>query len=135
MQNAEENVMELLNQLTQNLGVTEEQAKGGAGLLFDLAKEKLGAGDFGQITDAVPGIGELAGAAPKSGGLGGAIGGLASALGGSAGKLGDLASLAGGFKNLGLDTNMIGKFIPIILSFVQSKGGDSIKNLLAGVLK
>jgi hypothetical protein len=127
--------MELINQLTQDLGVTEEQAKGGAGLLFDLAKQKLGAGDFENVSAAVPGISEMMGAAPKSGGLGGAIGGLASALGGGAGKLGDLASLAGGFKNLGLGSDMIGKFVPIILSFVQSKGGDSIKNLLEGVLK
>jgi len=63
------------------------------------------------------------------------IGGLASKLGGGAGKLGSLASLAGGFKGLGLDSGMVGKFIPIILTFVQSKGGDSIKSLLAGVLK
>jgi hypothetical protein len=75
------------------------------------------------------------GAAPASGGLAGVVGGLASKLGGGAGKLGSLASLAGGFKDLGLDSSMVGKFIPIILSFVQSKGGDSIKSLLAGVLK
>jgi hypothetical protein len=30
---------------------------------------------------------------------------------------------------------MIGKFIPVILSLVQSKGGDAVKNLLAGALK
>ena len=32
--------MELLSQLTQTLGIDEDQAKGGAGLLFKLAKEK-----------------------------------------------------------------------------------------------
>jgi len=78
---------------------------------------------------------DLLGAAPESGGLAGMVGGLASKIGGGAGKLGSLASLAGGFKGLGLDSGMVGKFIPIILSFVRSKGGDSIKNLLAGVLK
>jgi hypothetical protein len=67
--------------------------------------------------------------------LGGAIGGISSALGGGAEKLGGLASLASGFEGLGLDSGMIGKFVPIIISFVQSKGGDSAKNLLEGVLK
>ena len=67
--------------------------------------------------------------------MAGALGGLASSLGGGAGKLGDLASLAGGFSKLGLDSDMVGKFIPVILSFVQAKGGDTIKNLLGGVLK
>jgi hypothetical protein len=127
--------MEILRMLTEQLGVTEEQAKGGAGAIFNLAKEKLGDADFGKVAEAVPGMEELLGAAPASGGLAGVVGGLASKLGGGAGKLGSLASLAGGFKDLGLDSSMVGKFIPIILSFVQSKGGDSIKSLLAGVLK
>ena len=126
--------MGILNLLTDQLGVTEEQAMGGTGAIFKLAKEKLGDGDFRKVAEAVPGMDELLGAAPESG-LAGAIGGFASKLGGGAAQLGSLASLAGSFKSLGLDSGMVGKFIPIILSFVQSKGGDSIKSLLAGVLK
>jgi len=38
--------MELIELITQNLGVREDQAKGGAGSLFNLAKEKLGESDF-----------------------------------------------------------------------------------------
>jgi len=45
------------------------------------------------------------------------------------------ASLAGAFKGLGLESNMVGKFIPIIISFVQSKGGDSAKKILEDVLR
>ena len=33
--------MELIQQLVSSLGVNEDQAKGGAGLLFNLAKDKL----------------------------------------------------------------------------------------------
>lgn len=51
------------------------------------------------------------------------------------GGVGGLANLAGGFSKLGLDSGMIGKFVPIILSFVQSKGGDAIKGILEKVLK
>jgi hypothetical protein len=29
---------------------------------------------------------------------------------------------------------MIGKFVPVILSYVKSKGGDTVKDLLDGVL-
>jgi hypothetical protein len=127
--------MELLNQLTQNLGVNDDQAKGGAGLIFKMVKDKLGEGDFAKVAEAVPGMSDMLGAAPAEGGLGGAIGGLTSALGGGAGKLGDLAGLAGGFSKLGLDPEMIGKFVPIILTFVKGKGGDVVGNLLEGVLK
>ena len=38
--------MDLLQMLTSQLGVTQDQAEGGAGLLFKMAKEKLGSDDF-----------------------------------------------------------------------------------------
>ena len=138
--------MELIQQLVSSLGVNEDQAKGGAGLLFNLAKEKLGAGDFQQITDKIPGVSDLLGAAPTQSaaasagsGMMGALGGAAAALGAGGlgdklGGLGDLASLASGFSQLGLSSDMVGKFAPIVLSFVQSQGGNGIKSLLEKVM-
>ncbi len=138
--------MELIQQLVSSLGVNEDQAKGGAGLLFNLAKDKLGAGDFQQITDKIPGVSDLMGAAPTQsaaasagGGMMGALGGAAAALGAGGlgdklGGLGDLASLASGFSQLGLSSDMVGKFDPVVLSFVQSQGGDSMKGLLEKVM-
>lgn len=127
--------MELLQMLTSQLGVSEEQAQGGAGLLFKMAKEKLGADEFAQVASAVPNIENLISSAPEAGGVSAALGGLASSFGGGAGQLGNLASLAGGFKNLNLDSGMVGKFIPVVMNFVQLEGGDTIKNILEKVLK
>ena len=129
--------MELIQQLTQGLGVDESQAKGGAGLIFKMAKEQLGDGEFSQVAGAIPGISNLIGEAPAGGkGIAGAVGGLAGALGGgSGGQLSNIAALAGGFSQLGLNPSMATKFIPIILSFTQNKGGDGIKDILASVLK
>jgi hypothetical protein len=116
--------MELIQQLVSSLGVNEDQAKGGAGLLFNLAKDKLGAGDFQQLADKVPGVSDLLGSAPASsasasagGGMMGALGGMASSLGAGGlgdklGGLGDLAGLASGFSQLGLSSDMVGKFVP-----------------------
>ena len=138
--------MELINQLVSSLGVNEDQAKGGAGLLFNLAKDKLGAGDFQQLADKIPGASDLVGAAPApstaasaGGGMMGALGGIASSLGAGGlgekmGGLDDLAKLASGFSQLGLSSDMVGKFVPIVLSFVQNQGGDGIKGLLKKVL-
>jgi hypothetical protein len=126
--------MELLNNIMQNLDVNEEQAKGGVGLIFKMAKDKLG-GEFTQVKDAVPEADEIITAAPEGNGKGGFLKGLASTFGGSAGKLAGIAGLAGGFSKLGLEPEMVGKFIPVILNYVQSKGGDSVKNLLGNVLK
>jgi len=138
--------MELIQQLVSSLGVNEDQAKGGAGLLFNLAKEKLGAGEFQQLSDKIPGVSDLLGAAPApsaaasaGGGMMGALGGVASSLGAGGlgdklGGLGNLANLASGFSQLGLSSDMVGKFVPVVLSFVQNQGGDSMKGLLEKVM-
>ncbi len=126
---------ELIAQLVSQLGVQEGQAKGGAGLLFKLAQDKLG-GDFGKVAQMLPGVQDLISAAPQAGGAAKALGGLASMLGGGkAGGLADLASLAAGFGQLKLDPGMIQKFVPVIMSFAQGKGGQNLVALLAGVLK
>jgi hypothetical protein len=121
--------------IDQKLRASEEVAEGGSGLIFNIVRDKLGAGDFNKVAGALPGITDLMKSAPGSGGVFGGIGKLASGLGGGAGQLGNLASLAGGFSKLGLNSGMIGKFIPIILTFAQSKGGDAIKALLQKALK
>ena len=141
--------MELVNQLTQQLGINQHQASGGLGLIMGMAKEKLG-GDFDSLAQHVPGVDNLISSAPKpasaagaasafGGGIGGALASVGAMLGGKAGgavgQLGDLASLAGGFKQLGLDAGMVGKFAPIVMTFIQSKGGDAAKGLLERAIK
>jgi hypothetical protein len=117
----------LVGLLTSKLGVTGEQATGGAGAIFKMAKEKLNADDFGKIAAVVPGVDKLVKAAPateEKKGWGSAIG-----------KFSEISSLAGSFSKLGLSADMVGKFTGIILPFVQSKGGDTVMNLLKGALK
>ena len=126
---------ELIELLVKQLGVNSDQAKGGAGLLFKMVQGKLG-GDFSKITQAVPAVTGLIKDAPAEGGAAKLLGGLASALGGSkGGGLADLASLADGFSQLKLDPGMIGKFVPVVLSFLQGKVGKDVLDLVAGALK
>jgi hypothetical protein len=126
--------VELIQQLVSQLGVQEGQAKGGAGLLFKQAKERLGSDEFSQLVQKVPGAESLINDAPQSGGIMGAVGSLASKFGGKGSELGNMASLAGGFSKLGLDRGMISKFIPIVLSYVQGKGGNEAMQLLQKAL-
>ena len=125
---------ELIGQLVSKLGVQEGQAKGGAGLLFKLAKDKLG-GDFSKVAAAVPGVNDMMSAAPQAGGAAKLVGGLLGAMGGKAQGLAGLASLAGGFSQLKLDSWMVTKFVPIILEFVKGKGGAEVVGLLSKVLQ
>jgi hypothetical protein len=127
-------MMELVEQLVAGTGVSGAQAEGGAGLLFGLLRQQLSAGDFSKVADAVPGVEGLIEAAPEQGsGLGGLLGGVASALGGA--ELTNFAWLAGGFDKLGLDAGTIGKFVPILLSYLQSKGGGELASLVDRALQ
>ena len=127
-------MLELVQQLVSSTGVSEQQAEGGAGLIMGLLKEQLSSGDFSQLADAVPEADGLIDSAPSGGGgMGGLLGSVAGALGG--GELGNLAKLAGGFSDLGLDSGMIGKFIPVVLSFIQDKGGEGLAGIVASVLQ
>jgi Protein of unknown function VcgC/VcgE (DUF2780) len=125
---------DLIAQLVQQLGVQPEQAAGGAGLIFKLAQQQMG-GDFTKLAQAVPGVGELMKAAPAEGGAAKMLGGLASALGGHAGELAGLGALATSFSKLNLDPAMVGKFLPVVISFVRSKAGPEIGQLLGHALK
>jgi len=131
---ANADTLELVSLLTKNLGITEKQATGGAGALFNLAKNSLGKKDFRKVSDAVPGIDTLIKTAPKIGKLGG-VSEMVSSLGGSSGKLLAAAGLVPQFSKLGMGEGMIKKFIPPILSFAKSKGGETVMNLLEGVWK
>jgi hypothetical protein len=122
---------ELVGQLTNGLSVTPQQATGGAGALFGLAKSKLSPADFGKIAAVVPGMDSFLKAAPSTGGGSG----LSSLTGSLPGNVGGLASAATSFQKLGLSPDMVGKFVPILTSFVQSKGGDNVASLLSGALK
>jgi len=128
--------MELIDLLTKNLGINETQATGGAGLLFKQAQTILGNTDFAKISAAVPEIQGMINAAPSGESTAtSGIGNFLSGLSGNASKIGSLANLVGGFSKLGLKDEMIGKFIPLILSFVESKGGTTIKSLLEKAIK
>ena len=113
---------DLMNLLTQKLGVTKEQAKGGAGAIFTTAKKKLSTKNFGKLKNAVPSMNDLLQAAPKAGGFSSLLGG------------GDLGNLASSFSKLGLSPDMVGKFTPVILDYVESKGGATVRKILQGAL-
>ena len=135
---------ELIQKLMSGAGVDEGQAKGGAGAILGQAKERMSSGDFSTLTSKVPGLEGLISEAPSGsgggggGGIMGAVSGMASGLGGGGsggGGLGSLASLGGAFSSLGMDPSKISQFVPLILSFVQDKGGNDARNMLEGALK
>jgi len=127
-------MMALVQQLTQELGINDRQAEGGLGLVLGLLRERLPAGDFARIGDALPEADALVESAPKPGSTtGGLLGGVMSAIGG--GGLANLAQLANGFSGLGMDSGLVARFIPVVVTFLGDKGGADLAEKVAGILK
>ena len=127
--------MDLVGLLTKNLGVTDQQAEGGAGAIFNTASQNMSLEDFTKVTDALPEAKSLLKASPSADSVSGTLGGLSSMLGKGGSSLTSLTGLAEAFSKLGLSSDMVGKFIPIVLDYAQAKGGDEIANLLKMALQ
>ena len=124
--------MDLIGSLTDKLGVSTEQATGGAGAIFGYAKDNLDTDDFASIAQGIGGMDGLLSAAPEadSGSTLGKVGGM---LGGSKSKLGGLASLTSSFESLGIDPHMVSQFLPVVYDYVGGASGDKAMGLLKGL--
>lgn len=125
----------LVDTLVKQLGVTQAQAEGGSGALFQVAKSKMTDAAFGQLSQSVPGMDGLLAAAPKTqpaSETGNLLSGLATASGNS--TLVDAASLVGTFQQLNLSEGMVSQFTPIVIDYVKQSGGEMTANLLKTAL-
>lgn len=121
--------------LVQKLGVTETQATGGAGAVFQFAKTKMENAAFAKLSASVPGMQGLLAAAPVAKSVGGGIAGnLASLAGQSGGSAGSLIGLAGSFQQLGLAPDMVQKFVPLVVQYVQGSSGGAVASVLESAL-
>ena len=120
---------ELIGLLTKELKITDDQAKGGAGALFNYAKEGLSGDEFDQVSDAVPDMAGYLGAIPA---LGGKSTGM---LGQATQTLVGMPAVTAAFEKLGLSQEMVGMFTPILVNYVDKKGGKAVGDLLKKVFK
>ncbi len=132
---ADAGTMDLITTLVDKLGITQNQAEGGVGALFNNAKENLSAEDFSKASDAVPGVDKYMAEAPStdSGGAGGLLKSGLSSLGGTGSKIGGMAGLADSFSKLGMNSETMTKFVPIVTDFMESNAGSGVAGLLKGL--
>ncbi|MBU0675531.1 MAG: DUF2780 domain-containing protein [Proteobacteria bacterium] len=126
---------DLTGQLTKELGVTDQQAEGGAGAIFKAASKNMSADDFSKVTEAMPWVKSLMNAAPKADSGSSPLGNVSSMLGKKGSSLSSQSDLVDTFSKLGLKSEMISKYLPIVLEYAQSKGGREIAQMLKDALK
>lgn len=130
--------LQLVDTLDQ-LGVTPQQALGGAGALLNVARHQLPASQYGSLTQQVPGLQRFAG----SNGLA-QLAGLSGLLGqsGDKGQVGSATRTAldqvrtlpqaqQAFSMLGMDPALIGQLAPLLLQYLggQGVGGPLLQGL------
>jgi hypothetical protein len=123
-------MQELITKLSQQLNISEPQARGGAAILFKAAKDKLGGAEFGRMLGSVPGLDALTNEAPLSGG--GLLGGLASFVGGNAALI---ATVVSGFSRLNLSSDHAQRFVPIMLEYLHGQVGPETVSKLEQTLR
>jgi hypothetical protein len=55
-------------------------------------------------------------------------------VGKAGGTAAGVASLASSFQHLGLSTDMVGKFVPVVVGYAETKGGSEVGGILKKVL-
>ncbi|RXJ74853.1 hypothetical protein CS022_01195 [Veronia nyctiphanis] len=99
----------LIDSLSQSLGISSEQAAGGAGALLTQALGQMSKKNNNELNSLIPGMENLTNTLP---------GGLGALLNTSS----DVSKI---FTSLGLDPAMVSQFTPIIMKFLGEKGASS----------
>jgi hypothetical protein len=120
----------LTDVLVNQLGVSQQQALGGAGAIFQVAKAKMAPQAFNNLSQSVPGMSEMLAAAPQ---ISGPLSGAASVPPGN-GTVDSMTSLAASFQQLNLPQSMVNQFIPVVVDYVRNAGGPMTANLLQSAL-
>jgi hypothetical protein len=121
----------LTNVLVSQLGVTQQQALGGAGAIFQAAKANMAQQAFTRLSQSIPGMSEMLAAAPQ---VSQPLSGATSMLGGVGGAINSMTSLASSFQQLNLSPGMVNQFIPVVVDYVKNTSGQMTANLLQSAL-
>ena len=128
--------LQLLPLLTQQLGVSGEQAKGGMGALLQTAQGLMSGSDFSKVSQMIPGAAALLSAAPQIKNESG--GGLAGSVMKMAGEQSETAKagiqLVSQFKSLGMSADMIPQFTRVAENYLKQSDDPSTADLLTSTL-
>ncbi len=132
--------MDMIGQLTSQLGIETPKAEAGVGVLLTAIKEQAPASDSQGLFAALPesstwmskAASLSSGASSGSSGLGSIAGALGGGLGKMTGQAAGLASIVSLLGKLGIDAGTAAKFVPMALKLMQSKAGPGVFGKISG---
>jgi hypothetical protein len=121
----------LTDVLVNQLGVSRQQALGGAGAIFQSAKAKMAPQAFATMAQSVPGMSEMLAAAPH---VGPPSSKTMPGVGVVGSAIDSMTSIAASFQQLDMPQSMVHQFIPVVVDYVRTASGPMTANLLQSAL-
>lgn len=105
----------LQEKLSSKLGISNKQAEGGLGSILNYAKSSLSSDKYATLANAIPGADTLLAKAPNT----------TQSTG--------MSSLISQFDSLGLNKDMVMKFVPVIMDYFKSSGSFDAMGILGSL--
>ena len=118
---------ELVQMLTQKLGVSQDQARKATSGVLQLMHRKMGDAEFKNVLSKIPGAAEMAGGGEGGGGKGAGL--LGKLLGGGGGDGGGLPKI---LTESGIGADKLEPFMNTFMDYLRSKGGDGLVQQVMG---
>jgi hypothetical protein len=122
----------MVSNVVGSLGVTQTQASGGLGAIFNYAKENISSDKYNQLTSALPGVSGLLESVPDISNMTseGSLGGILDKAASYNDSLKAINDVKKQFEALGLKPEMITEFISKAQSYLDTSEGQQAKQLL-----
>jgi len=124
---------DLVEFLVERLSVDSNQALGGLGVIFAFAQQRMSPEEFMQLSGSVPAMDQYLAAVPQSP-SGFHLDLSTSATDGKTLEPDGLSSLDTSFQALGMNPEMVFKFVPTVLQYFQQRGELTEMSLLENAL-
>ena len=111
---------DLISSISKNMNITPTQATTGTATILQYAKNQISDTDYTNLLKDVPALGNL---------------NTSSLTDSLLNKISSAESVQTAFKTLGMDSNMVSQFVPLIIEYVQKVGGVDSSTLLTSALK
>ena len=122
---------EIITRIATSVGISEEVARQGVGIMLNFLMKEGDAGAVGQMIEKIPGAQDLVAAHTAdegaAGGGGGLMGGMSAMMGGGGGLMG----LAGQLQGLGLDMGEIQGMAKEFAAGAREKAGPAVMEQVA----